>query len=121
MMHTGMRKVDWSEEKKKKKKNKTYMKMERKLSPEEQAMWDWMHVELIDDLLVPLVEEALNEAHEKMYRLLNDYVVVRASKPKMKSMLDGSQFFQANTQLGQSPPPALPGFVPGHSPKSGPP
>jgi uncharacterized protein (DUF924 family) len=49
------------------------------MSGPDQAIWDLIHYDLIDELIIPLVEEALKEHQERTYKLLNDYVVSRAT------------------------------------------
>jgi len=80
--HTGLSRV-----KPKKKEKGVYLKVDKPMSAADQALWDYIHVDLIDQLAVPLIEDAIKEQYERMHKLLNDYVVARQRKDKLPRLM----------------------------------
>lgn len=83
------------------------------MSGGDQAIWDLIHYDLIDALIIPLVEDALKEHQEKTYKLLNDYVVSRATTiSKTMGNMDSPRMGREMTVFAKDLPP-IPMIIPG--------
>lgn len=83
------------------------------MSTGDQAIWDLIHYDYIDGLIIPLVEEALKEHQEKTFKLLNDYVVSRATTmTKTMGSLNSPRMNREMTGFAKDLPP-IPMIIPG--------
>ena len=73
--HTGM-----SKKKPDKSSRGVYIRNQAPLSREDEALWHYIHCDLIDELAIPIIEDALNEHLAQIHKFLNDYVVARTRK-----------------------------------------
>jgi len=89
------------------------------MSAGDQAIWDLIHYDYIDGLIIPLVEEALKEHQAKTFKLLNDYVVSRATTmTKTMGSLNSPRMNREMTGFAKDLPP-IPMIIGGGPPVTG--
>jgi len=94
--HTGLSRM-----KPKKKEKGVYLKVDKPMSAMDQALWDYIHMDFLDEMCVPLIEEAIKEQYERMYQLLNGYVVARQHKDKVGKLMRRAAMPKGNAFFNQ--------------------